>query len=370
MKAPRALVLALACVTVGWSASMTFSATPVTADSTVPESTLPASTVASSPAPTAWEVIDAPANCMCSDASPFKFLIRKADPTKVLFFFQGGGACFNAETCGKDGPYNKTLAGMDPERLHEGIWDFANPANPFADYSVVYVPYCTGDVHIGNTTHDYGNSVVIHHNGYLNGSTALAYLVNRFPNAAEVVVSGESAGSIPSPLYAGLVHDVLPKAKIMVLADGSGGYSDIPGINAAIGAAWGTPNAVPAWDVNKGLTPEQWSLPGLFVQAHKHAPDIVLARHDYAFDETQVFFAGLSGIPADKLDQLMDRNEAQIEKSGAVLSTFMAPGKEHTVLSRNQFYAETVNGVKLVDWVRTLLTGKDPGDVHCKDCTG
>jgi hypothetical protein len=33
-----------------------------------------------------------------------------------------------------------------------GIFDFASPDNLFADDSVLFVPYCTGDVHLGNKT--------------------------------------------------------------------------------------------------------------------------------------------------------------------------------------------------------------------------
>ncbi|MBL1135963.1 MAG: hypothetical protein HND46_11645 [Chloroflexi bacterium] len=38
----------------------------------------------------------------------------------------------------------------NPTALPGGIFDLENPENPFADYNMVFVPYCTGDVHIGN----------------------------------------------------------------------------------------------------------------------------------------------------------------------------------------------------------------------------
>ena len=98
----------------------------------------------------------------------------------------------------------------------------ANERNPFADYSVVYVPYCTGDAHLGNTTTEYAPGLTVHHKGYVNGTAALDYVAATAPGATEVVVVGESAGSIAAPLYAGLVSDRLPDARITVLADGSG----------------------------------------------------------------------------------------------------------------------------------------------------
>jgi hypothetical protein len=231
------------------------------------------------------------------------------------------------------------------------------------------VPYCTGDVHIGNATTDYGNGVVVQHKGYLNASAALAEMTTRFPDAAQLVVTGESAGSVPSPLYAGLAADAYPDARITVLADGSGAYPDIPGINNVIGTYWGTMNAVPDWPENADVTVETWSLPGLFVRAAAHAPRIVFARHDFAFDQTQIFFAGLAGIPADELVTLIDQNETQIEADGSSLWSFISPGDEHTILHRTDFYTHEVNGVLLVDWVTALVAGDTVDDVHCTDCT-
>ena len=319
----------------------------------------------------AWDAITAPADCMCSDGSGFEFFVHKGDPAKVVFYLEGGGACFDPSTCGPDSKSFKRTVGHDDDLadLTTGIFDFANPANPFADWSVVFVPYCTGDVHIGNATTDYGNGTIIEHKGYVNGTTALNATKDLFPNATQLVVTGESAGSVPTPLYAGLGRDLFPDATIKVLADGSGAYPDIPGINAVIGQFWGTMNAVPDWTVNEGMTVEEWSLPGLFVQAGKHAPDIVFARHDYAFDKTQVFFGQLAGIPADDLVSLIDENETQIEAGGVELFSYISPGDSHTVLSRPEFYTETLNGTLLVDWVMALVKGQPIDDVHCDVCT-
>jgi hypothetical protein len=36
-----------------------------------------------------------------------------------------------------------------------GILDFDRADNPFADYSFVYVPWCTGDLYLGDITREY-----------------------------------------------------------------------------------------------------------------------------------------------------------------------------------------------------------------------
>jgi hypothetical protein len=371
------LLLALLATAAACSGSGSDGATSVAVDSAPVATDATSSVVPATDAPSttvtqlAWDAITAPADCMCSDGSEFTFFVHKGDPAKVVFYLEGGGACFDGSTCGPDSNSFKRTVGHDDglADLDAGIFDFDNPANPFRDWSVVFVPYCTGDVHIGNATTDYGNGTVVQHKGYVNGTTALDATKDLFPKATQLVFAGESAGSVPTPLYAGLGRDLYPAATIKVLADGSGAYPDIPGINAVIGQFWGTMNAMPDWTVNEGMTVEKWSLPGLFVQAGQHAPDIVFARHDYAFDKTQVFFGQLAGIPADDLVSLIDKNEQQIEASGIDLYSFISPGDSHTVLSRPEFYTEALDGNSLVDWVNKLVNGEPITDVHCTVCT-
>ena len=314
-----------------------------------------------------WEQVVPGGDCQCSDGSGFRFWVREANPEKVVVFLEGGGSCFSAETCAPDSELYNTTITEGPAR--EGVFDFAEERNPFADYSVVFVPYCTGDVHIGNATTEYSPELTIQHKGYVNGTAAVDHLAATFPGATDVVVMGESAGSIAAPLYAGLVSDRLPDAAITVLADGSGSYPDVPAINDRVAAAWGTGNAIPPWPENAGLTAEQWSsVPGLFVQAGRHDPEIVFARHDYAYDENQASWYPYLGVDVGDLLSRIDANETQIEGAGVNLLSYVAPGDEHTVLGDEGFYTEEVNGVALVDWVGALIVGEPLDDVHCDRC--
>ena len=78
------------------------------------------------------------------DGSPFELWDRPADPTKVVLYFEGGGACFSAETCNfDDSTATVNLDLGSPPAGRGGLFDQANPENPIADYSMVYVPYCT-----------------------------------------------------------------------------------------------------------------------------------------------------------------------------------------------------------------------------------
>lgn len=327
------------------------------------------STSEPAPAPEAWRAVPGGPECACSDGSPLEFWDRPADPTKVMLYFEGGGACFSAETCGPDSQtFTRNVTLGEPPAGRGGLFDAANPENPLAEHSIVYVPYCTGDVHLGNATTEYSPEVTIRHNGYVNGTTALDYLVATYPDVEQLVVAGASAGSVPTPLFAGLASDLLPGADILTFGDSSGAYPDVPAVNAAIGGLWGTAEAVPDWPVNEGLTAEDWSFPDIYVQAGRHAPQLRFARFDYAFDGVQASFGALAGIGADDLVTLIDQTEEQIETAGVSLASYVAPGTEHTIMGGDEFYEMEVEGVRLVDWVREHVEGGQPADVRCVEC--
>ena len=151
-------------------------------------------------------------DCECSDGSEFSFRVREANPKKVVVYLEDGGACFSGEKCAPDSGVYQTRVSEGPTG-EGGSFDLADERDPFADYSVTYVPYCTGDVHVGNTTTQYTPGLTVHEKGYVNG-TALDRVPETFPGATDVAVIGESAGSIAAPLYGGLVSDRACNARV------------------------------------------------------------------------------------------------------------------------------------------------------------
>ncbi|NMB65921.1 MAG: hypothetical protein GYA16_13735 [Spirochaetes bacterium] len=48
---------------------------------------------------------------------------------------------------------------------------------------------------------------------------------------------------------------------------------------------------------------------------------------------------------------------------------FIAPGEVHTILMNNEVYTLTVNGVRFVDWLRSIVEGGATfANVKCTDC--
>jgi hypothetical protein len=319
-----------------------------------------------------WERIVPGGDCECADGSEYSFFERRADPTKVVLFLEGGGACWNAETCAfteEDSTTYTWNATNEDRAATRGIFDRTTPHNPFADHSFVFAPYCTGDVHLGDATREYSPELTVEHNGFINSTTALTYLVEHYPNASDVVVIGESAGSVAAPVYGGLVADLLPDAHVTVLADSSGAYPNDPNVNIDILGQWGVFETMPDWDVNEDLTAEEWGIPTFWVQAGLHDPEIVLARFDFAYDEVQTFFMDLADLDTSDLAASIDANESAIEAAGVIQHSYTAPGTDHVIIGDDLVYTIEVNGVSLVDWIAALIAGQPLDDVHCDDCS-
>lgn len=195
----------------------------------VPDDTGPAVGPVAAPRDT-WTWVDEPGT-RCANGRPTGFGVNLADDaTRVLIFLQGGGACWDDTTC----------LGLVPTSFYVqtgyGAVEFAtdvlrpamlplrrnDPANPFRAMSMVYVPYCTGDIHGGDRVTRYnglGRSAEFHHVGARNLDRILRRVAATFPRARRVWLAGDSAGGFGAALNMDRVQRALPLARVDVLND-------------------------------------------------------------------------------------------------------------------------------------------------------
>jgi len=137
---------------------------------------------------------------------PTGLVVNKAvdDPDGLLIFMTGGGACWNELTC-ESGILAGYIHGFGPpdwaeieasagEAGHFGYFDRHAAANPFRNHDMVFVPYCTGDMHAGDTVVTYADAHQMHHVGYRNYGIFLDRIIEAFAGIDHVVLAGGSAG--------------------------------------------------------------------------------------------------------------------------------------------------------------------------------
>ena len=188
-----------------------------------------------------WQRIELPGT-YCSDGSQYKFWVHdNALSTNLVVLYEGGGACWDYATCsgqtGKLGAANPNGIANDyinrtKARFVSPIVNGEDPGLPLIrdknaiatkGWDVAYMPYCTGDVHIGNNivtyTDDSGVSPPFNffHTGYNNSTKALDFLASHFPNINKMLITGFSAGGVASTaIYQEARERLQPKQGFML----------------------------------------------------------------------------------------------------------------------------------------------------------
>ena len=163
----------------------------------------------------AWTRIPGGPGTGCAHDSSYAFFVHKGDDHRLAIFLNGGGACWNSMNCDLHArpTYHAQLDSTDIPDTQGGIFDLSNPRNPIKRYTIVFIPYCTGDVFLGGRTVSYASTdttgashqIQVRHQGRANADRAVAWVEAHYPAPQLVFIAGSSAGAIPSPFYASQV---------------------------------------------------------------------------------------------------------------------------------------------------------------------
>jgi hypothetical protein len=157
-----------------------------------------------------WLTIPLP-GAVCGNGSEYKIFANFHEGAKdLLIMLEPGGACWDYDTCtGNAGPLGAAHPDGIPDNLmYDPLTKNLSPLmrrdNPDGgiteDWNMVFIPYCTGDVHTGNNviTNSDPNGVKpdieFHHNGHNNIIAATEWMAKQFPTNDRLFVTGCSAG--------------------------------------------------------------------------------------------------------------------------------------------------------------------------------
>ena len=225
----------------------------------------------------AWQEVRLP-DTICGNGSQYKFYVYDSRTSNnLLLYFEGGGACWDYPSCSgqagilgaahPNGIPDNYIADFQP-RYVSPLVNGADPGLPLfrpkkdiatKGYDVVYMPYCTGDVHVGNNVVTYTDPAGVNppitwrHVGFNNTRKALDYLHTRFPTVGKLLVSGFSAGgTATNAVYYQARRTLLPTVKGYMLNDS--------------GPIFPAPNATYKSRPLHVLITTQWALASLYAQ--------------------------------------------------------------------------------------------------------
>lgn len=323
----------------------------------------------------------------------YSFFFRPGDPDKLAIFWDGGGACWDPNTCiGSallgDPIYAQTVDETAAElNAAPGLADFMNPANPIRDYTQVFIPYCTADLHAGAKDNWYvfrapdGSEIpwLIHHRGYDNVVAVMTWLADHYEDnvgrpPSDVFLSGASAGGY-GVLYAyPTVAGLLPhRTRTRVLVDAANGVINQDFYDRALtpGGAWGVwENLAPELVGAFSSGPDELAIEIFKALGWSH-PRTRFGQYTTAFDSVQIAFYNIARhvdspeLWTDPFQLVVAGIDWTIRARTYMLLSalqtwnfrfYLAQGIDHTIVADNKYYTErSAQGIYFSDWVDDMI---------------
>lgn len=299
---------------------------------------------------------------------------------KAVIFFEGGGACFDQGTCtALVSPANIPFTSRTP--ADAGLFDRQNADNPVKDWSYVYIPYCTGDVFLGDNPDGKIDGLIgtQHFVGRDNLKAFLNRLVPTFANAEQILFSGRSAGGFGAIWNSEFVQWAFGSIPVTIIDDSG------PPI---------TTKFIPQCLID--LQSKTWKLDRTTLQecgadcmaggdsqaenlAHlgKVAPPLTVALIESDSDAVIRGFYGVGvnngkndckgsldvlapGMTAQDFQAALRDYRTRVSSFSKFSTFFIENTSQHMWLLDASMYGLTAraDGVRLVDWVRDVLAGK------------
>lgn len=188
----------------------------------------------------------------CGNGTPMRFYINRAQSKDMMLMMEPGGACWDYATCTETATEGAQagLGAFNPDGIAENYMngttnrslitaflsplmirmDLAHllvgePRVETQDWTQVFVPYCTGDIHMGSAvrgyTSDAGDWRLQHYSGLRNVQAVAQWLTaHGFGQPGRLLVYGTSAGGYGTLAnYATLRTTLQPQAHSALLDD-------------------------------------------------------------------------------------------------------------------------------------------------------
>jgi hypothetical protein len=318
---------------------------------------------------------------ICADGSAYHFFAKRGSVNKLLMYYQGGGACWESLTCGFGYCYSNMEAAADENPKNgwsSGFADLTNPDNPFKDWNIVFVSYCSCDAHFGDIAQDYPPHV--DHRGYHNGKVAEKWAREHFLNPEVVLVTGTSAGAYGGTFHAPLLREVWPASGFHVLVDAGNGVITPDFLQNEWGR-WNFVVNLPLYIPGVAAAIEGTGVPAYIIALAAFFPDTNWAHYTTAFDGTIGGQSAAYNImlnennPAFALwwwEASCAFNEKMREQALDTAQTaasnyryYIGTGSEHGMWNSNKVYTDTTGGVAtVVDWVNAMIDNDPNGWVN------
>ena len=302
-----------------------------------------------------------PENAVSADGSKWKARIRIGDPDKLILYFLGGGVVlddFSATksyaNAGSAAFYYDNDLGVSARRMQTGIASDA-PENPFRNWTILMIPYTTGDFHVGN-----GGI----HQGYANFKSLMDMLGNRLGTPEQLIITGYSAGGFGSAMLAEDILGCFPETENALLLIDSALLLHDEWKEIAQNR-WHAPEHISSRIRTENLTLDHLSAlheshPQLKILFASSVRDGGLAKFQSYMDGGAYRTTDDGGLNyRENLRRMVEDMQTVLPDAAVYLwddADFPRP-TTHTMLYRDDFFAPMSGGISPAEWILHALEG-------------
>lgn len=318
-----------------------------------------------------------PKEAKTSNGDNWHGLIKLGKENKVIVYFFGGGVAVDEYTAArplstKDGFY----ADWSEQDFMSQFGIASNDENnPFRDWTILLMPYSTGDFHAGTGKYEYtdlnGENKTLYHYGYTNYSSFMKEAITYVEKPDELLITGFSAGGFGTSLLSDdIITNYFPETEnITVTVDSSLILYDK--WHEVAENMWKTPK-----EISDRLVTDNITLDSLVALSQKYGDKIKIlfdcSVRDGALGNYQSYFR--NGIKTtvnengdifqEDLQQMIQDLQNNIPNIGIYIwdGLLYDNGKtnltQHTIICGPQFYNKRFsNNKSIADWIVDAING-------------
>lgn len=293
---------------------------------------------------------------------------------KLIVFFQGGGGCFDEGSCTGKGSTkfgtSNFACGWTEGTGSQGIFNLMEPNNPFLDWNVVMLPYCSGDIYSGqaeNVTIE-GVRGEFDFVGRERVVDAVAFLAANFADMDTVLIAGSSAGGFGATINFPLFATAFPNASLSLIADSSPLFESDDVMSPCMQQSWRD-----IWNLDATLPAGCTACSGtngdgvsnLYDWLSTTYPGVNMGLISANGDGTIRWFFGFGrdGCTSTQSVPVPTYSDGLIQLRDSVLipngnwSTYLFTANNHVHLPNERFYSLSEGGVNLTDRAIGVVRG-------------
>ncbi len=327
--------------------------------------------------PNVWQFVSK-AEMKTRSGSEFGYLASlNPNSNKLIVYLEGGGACFNADTCAENrSDFNEEDVEYYTENLNLNPFQLLSrnsQNNYFSEWNMIFVPYSTGDLHIGNnpdTDIPLGGPQDQMMVGASNFQEIMEDIVSYFGNQGidEVLITGSSAGGFGSYFNCLPLLEAYPNAESTVLIDAAPIFLEENQMDSCLSTIWEQlflfeyptdyfTYANGTYDNNLEAIYEYL--------AHKY-PNTHLGLFSHLQDDVIRYYFGYGAgncdgnteeISAMVFEEALLQLQSKFENELPNWKVYYTTGMGHTILGNSHYNNTVVNGVGFGDWLEDLTQG-------------